>query len=386
MLNILGVADVKNKSTGIKPSPESGVEIPVYKPNTFINAMQLPALRKTGIAFLAALFWGMPLFSQDPVADSAGRVPSSLSLSDTTDLDFDFLFDEFAQFLDSLSRPRSYLMAGISMGRGYYSYLNKSNVNPETSSQFTYSPFASYYHKSGFGLNATANAVNDGNKLNLYQFFISPGFDYLKNKRIAAGISYTRYFTRDSLPFYTTPLQNELYAYFTYRKWWVKPSVSVNYGWGNRSDYSERKELITDLRLMRTGYTRVRTEESIYDFSIVTSLRHDFYWLNVLSEKDYIRVTPQINYTSGTQKFGFNQSSNTYITSLRTGSNYLYNSENNYLDDELRFQPLALTFYLRTEYSIGKFYVQPQFILDYYFPASSDNFSTLFSFNAGLVF
>jgi hypothetical protein len=57
-----------------------------------------------------------------------------------------------------------------------------------------------------------------------------------------------------------------------------------------------------------------------------------------------------------------------------------------YLDDELKFQPLSLTFYLRSEYSLGKFFIQPQFIVDYYFPASSNNLNTMFSVNAGFIF
>ncbi|NJO25641.1 MAG: hypothetical protein HC867_07600 [Bacteroidia bacterium] len=64
----------------------------------------------------------------------------------------------------------------------------------------------------------------------------------------------------------------------------------------------------------------------------------------------------------------------------------MYNSENTYLDDELKFQPLSLTFFLRSEYSLGKFYFQPQLILDYYFPAAEKNFSALLSFNAGFIF
>lgn len=39
----------------------------------------------------------------------------------------------------------------------------------------------------------------------------------------------------------------------------------------------------------------------ISDFSIMATLRHDFYWLDVLTFKDHIRFTPQISFTSGTQ-------------------------------------------------------------------------------------
>jgi hypothetical protein len=181
-------------------------------------------------------------------------------------------------------------------------------------------------------------------------------------------------------------LQNELYAYFTYRKWWLRPTVALSYGWGSRTDYMERETLIQDLRLLRRGVTRINSTESVTDFSLITSVRHDFYWLGLMSYKDHLRFTPQLSFISGTQKFGFNQSANTYATTIRTNSNILYNSENVYLDDQLDFQPLSLTMFLRGEYSIGKFFVQPQLVLDYYFPATEKNFSTLFSCNVGFIF
>ena len=118
----------------------------------------------------------------------------------------------------------------------------------------------------------------------------------------------------------------------------------------------------------------------------MVSVRHDFYWLNVFNKKDHIRFSPQLALTSGTQKFGFNQSSSTYATSIRTNSNVLYSTENVYLDDEVKFQPLSLSLYLRGEYFIGRFFIQPQLALDYYFPATTGNFTTLFSMNAGLMF
>jgi hypothetical protein len=162
--------------------------------------------------------------------------------------------------------------------------------------------------------------------------------------------------------------------------------LAVSYGWGSRTDYIEREDLILDLRLRRRGFTYINTKESISDFSVTTSLRHDFYWLDAFAYKDHIRFTPQLAFTSGTQKFGFNQSSSTYATLIRNNSNVLYSTENMYLDDQLKFQPLSLTLFLRGEYSIGKFFVQPQFTMDYYFPASSDNFSSLFSVNIGCIF
>jgi hypothetical protein len=188
------------------------------------------------------------------------------------------------------------------------------------------------------------------------------------------------------LPFYTTPLQNELYGYFTYRKLWIRPTIAASYGWGSRKDYMKRESVIQDLRLRRSGYTYINTEESVSDFSLLLSVRHDFYWLDVIAFNDHIRFTPQITLTSGTQKFGFNQTSSTYATVVRTGSNVLYSTEEIYLDDQIKFQPLSLSLFLRGEYAIKKFFIQPQLALDYYFPAEKNNFATMFSLNLGFMF
>ena len=317
--------------------------------------------------------------------DTAISPSKEIPVLDTT-LDYDELFQDFDAFMDSILSPHSYFLASLSMAKVYYNFERKNSSVIETAKKLTYSPTLGYYHKSGLGITGTGYIVDDGVNMNLYQTSITPSYDYLKNKNFATGLSYTKFFTKDSLPFYTTPLQNELYGYFTYRKWWVRPMIALSYGWGSRTDYSQREELIQDLRLRRRGFTYINTEEKISDFSVMASVRHDFYWLDVFTYRDHIRFTPQLAFTSGTQKFGFNQSSNTYATLIRNNSNVLYSTENVYLDDQLTFQPLSLTLSFRGEYSIGKFFVQPQFAMDYYFPAASNNFNAFFSINIGCMF
>jgi hypothetical protein len=274
-------------------------------------------------------------------------------------------------------------LASLSIGKSNYSYETKTSSLIRLSKKLTYSPTLGYYHKSGFGITTTGYIINDEKNMNFYQYSIAPSFDYLHNKNIATGISITKYITKDSLPFYTTPLQNEIYAYFTFRKPWIRPSLAISYGWGSRTDYLKRAIIIQDIRLLRRGFIYINTKESVKDFSLTASVRHDFYWLNIFTATDHIRFSPQLAFTSGTQKFGFNQSS---ITTIRTNSEVLYNTENITLDDQLKFQPLSLSLNLRGEYFIGRFFVQPQFVLDYNFPATSGNFSSLFSINAGLMF
>ena len=328
---------------------------------------------------------GQSVFSQDNSA-KASIVPHNNTIAIDTNINYDELFRDLDDFLDSLLMPHNYFLGSLSLTKGFYNFSNKSSSLLRTTQKFTYLPTLGYYHKSGLGLTGVGYIVNDEANMNLYQVSVSPSYDYLKNRKFATGLAYTRYFTKDSLPFYTSPLQNELYTYFSYRGWWIRPAVSMSYGWGSRSDYQKRESKITSLRLRPRGYTFINSKESVNDFSLTGSVRHDFYWLDVITYNDHIRFTPQLAFTSGTQKFGFNQTSNTYGQIIQTGTNVLFNSENIYLDDKLNFQPLSLTFYLRSEYSLGKFFIQPQVVFDYYFPSGSRNFSTIFSINAGFMF
>lgn len=319
---------------------------------------------------------------------SSAQKPSKQTDIDTSfsDIDYDDLFNELDLLLDSLTAPRSFAMFNIGIGNNYFNYQSKSSYLLETSKRLTYSPSLAYYSKTGLGISATSVVVNDGKNLNPYQFNITGSYDYIKNNKFITGIALTHFFTKDSLPFYTSPLKNEVYSYFTYRGFWLKPSLALSYGWGSRSAYEERQEYITSLRLVLNGFTRINTRESVNDFNVTGSVRHDFYWLSILGKNDYIRFTPQIVFTSGTQKFGFNQTSSTYATVPRTGANVLFSSDKVYLDDQLYFQPLSLSTYLKAEYSRGKFFFQPQLIFDYYFPADEKNFTTAIVMNAGVIF
>jgi len=335
--------------------------------------------RKMRLVLMLVLFIGMTASAQKPE-----KHPDV----DTTfdDLDYDDLFNELDKLLDSLTAPRNFVMFNIGVGNSYFNYESKSSYSVEALKKITYAPSLSYFSKTGLGISATSVIVDDGVNLNPYQFNFTGSYDYLKNTKFLTGIAYTRFVTKDSLPFYTSPLKNELYAYFNYRKLWFKPSVAASYGWGSRSAYDQREEYITSLRLALNGFTRINTRESVNDFNLITSVRHDFYWLDVLGKHDYIRFTPQIVFTSGTQKFGFNQTSSTYATIPRSNTNFLYSSDKVYLDDQLYFQPLSLSTYLKAEYSKGKFFIQPQLIFDYYFPATDKNFTTAVVMNAGVIF
>lgn len=317
---------------------------------------------------------------------TAQQQPSRPAAIDSTLMDDEMLFNELDALLDSLTAPRNFALFNIAVGASYFNYESSTSYLLHSSKKMTCTPTLAYYSKTGLGISGTTVIVNDGKAINPYQVYLTASYDYLKNSSFLTGIAFTHFFTKDSLRFYTSPLKKEIYTYFTYKKSWFKPSVALSYGWGTRSDYEDQEDYIIALRLGLKGFTRVKTKESVNDLNLLASVRHDFYWMDVFSANDYFRLTPQLVFTSGTQKFGFNQTSNSYATVPRTGANVLYNSDKVYLDDQLYFQPLSLSAYVKTEYTKGHFFVQPQLVFDYYFPATDKNFTTAFIMNAGVIF
>ena len=180
------------------------------------------------------------------------------------DTDYDELFSELELFLDSLLAPKTYAVLNVGAGSSFYDY-NLSNSNLKSKRSFVITPSAGYYHRSGFGASGTAAIINEAGNLNAYQFLGTLSYDYLKNLDWVAGISASHFFTKDSLNFYTSPLKNELYSYFIYRKSWLKPSISASYGWGSRSSVIEREDYITSLR------KRKKKGRNIFDTTLVTT-------------------------------------------------------------------------------------------------------------------
>ena len=312
--------------------------------------------------------------------------PKDSVLRDTSFLDYDEIFSELDALLDSLNTPRSFALANLSLSRNFLSYINDEKNSTETKRRYILSPSVGYFDKSGFGVSASTSLIHDSASLSPYQYSVTGSYDYLKVRTFITGLSYTHFFIKDDLPFYTSPLQSELYAYFTLRKLWFKPSVAASYGWGSRQAFEEREETIENILLAKNGYTRINTEEKIIDFNLIASVRHDFYFLNTFSKNDFVRITPQISFTSGTQQFGFNQTANTYGRRIFSTRNELLNTDKVSLDNSLYFQPVSLTTFLKTEYSRGKFYLQPQVFVDYYFPAEENNYTTSFLINLGVFF
>lgn len=304
------------------------------------------------------------------------------SAADTANLNYNDIFSELDQLLADISKTKSFALLNVSVGNAYLTFQRQATDSARAMNKVMISPSLAYFHKSGFGIAAETDIVNDGKGLNPYQLSLTGSYDYLKNRHFITGVSFSHYFEKKNLSFYTSPLQNDAFAYFTYRKSGLKPSVNMHYGWGSQEAVTIRKEKIKNLRTTRS----ITTVKQVADFNLTTSLRYTFTWTNTFSQKDYLRFTPQLSFISGTQQFGFNQTNNIAIAKNNSGKHTIYSTENLVLNDKMKFKPLSLTTFLKTEYAKGKFFVQPQVIFDYYFPSLQDNFTVSFLVNTGITF
>lgn len=320
-----------------------------------------------------------------PASAQVGKLDSLFAARDTTAI-IDSLLKDFDKFLDSLAAPKSFFAVNVGIGTGFFSFENKNSVFLTTRKKLIISPSAGYFHRSGLGISATAFLINDNNTLNFYQVALSPSYDLIR-KKFSTGISYTRYFSKDSLNFYATPIQNELFAYFTYKGWWLRPSVNVSFGWGSNTEYEKRRLWRYDVLLSRRDryFVEIKNEETVRDFSMTFSLRKDFDWYHVLGKNDNVTFTPLVMLNSGTQNFGFNTSYNYRFNAIRANSL----PSNRTITDNTAFAMQSASLALRGSYMKGRLLIQPQILFDYYLlelPEEESPLNTVYAITAGWSF
>ncbi len=320
------------------------------------------------------------LYSSSSFAQNT-RIDALFSRGDTTAV-MDSLMKDFDAYLDSLIQPKSFFNISAGFGTGYFSFKDNVALDYKIKTKAIFSPEVSYFHKSGLGMTLSSYLLTDNGKLNPYQFAISPTYHYIKMNQFSAGVSYTRFYTKENLSFYTTPIQNEVYAFFNLKKWWLEPGIAMSYGWGSKTEY-ERKEIDVYLKRIKTSRKKIifiQRDESVRDFSTMFSLRHSFVFNDVLLKKDMLTLRPVLLLSAGTQNFGFNTTFST--NSTMSANNFLPPNSN--ISDVRGLDFQSSTFVLQLDYSLGKFYILPQVMMDYYLHKADKRFNTIASFTVGV--
>lgn len=311
------------------------------------------------------------------IAGTAAAQDSTASKEDYV-LDTAAILQDLQNLLDSTGDAGSYAMVSTGFSNRLFSLHNKQlNAKQATTAALVYSPAFGYFHKSGFSLSAGVNLLNDKKDgFGPTQYSLTPAFDLAGNENWSAGISYSRYFISDKYSVYASPVQNDLYAYAGYKKYWLEPGIALGYATGN---YTE----INKFTIQATGNTFIDTGTyKMKSFSMIASLSHDFEWNKVFGNADAISFTPalQLNFSSdSTQGVSHTLGQNLPARFLKRRFARLQGANS--------FQAQSVALSLDINYAIGNFSILPQVYLDYYLPKTDEKrFTQTFSIVVGYTF
>ena len=288
--------------------------------------------------------------------------------------------DEFFNMVKKALKPKSYFQVTATLGNSYFSVKNKRLEASQLENKLVFTPDVAYYHKSGITLSAAAFLTSFDGKSDFYQFSLTPSYTIMKSKKIAATVSYTRYFKREGYEDAATPIQNDLFGTIYLKKPWLEPGISLGLSGGKNTEY---KRIDTVL----FGTQRIFTDtikSTIRSFSISAHIQHSFEWLGILKKKDGISIAPKLIINAGSNSYTekhYNPYSAFFKRLLERRKRLGKLQE----DTSFEFQSVACN--LDINYIIGKFGFEPQVYLDYYLPETTDKkFTFICSFAVSYVF
>ncbi len=276
----------------------------------------------------------------------------------------------------------SYFDANINFSNGSFSNNVITATQNNNINKLIIMPNVGYYHKSGLGINLGVNFTTDQGKTTAFQTFFSPSYDYFGEK-VNAGLSFAKYFNKDSFSYYISPLTNEISSYIKFKKGFINPRLSATYSWGSQNDIISDSALI---RKLRRRYPRVplsqllKTETKANDFTIVASIEHEFE--KEINDKEALTFTPTLYLTAGTSRYGSNLKAGAAGPGP-IGQQLANNISNN---ENYAFNLQTINFDFSAMYMKGSFYVQPQIVFTYLTPKSISQWYFTANLTAGVSF
>lgn len=289
---------------------------------------------------------------------------------------------ELEKQLDSLlrKRERSELIVGLGYGNSpAYGKKTQTYETPIVMKPFL-SPTVSYFHKTGLYANISSYYLFNAIGQPWFEWDFSVGYDYSKNRKFLTGFSYTRYIFTDSVDIPVTPINNELFAYFYYRDWWLQPGISLDLGWGSAQE--------------RIAGGRLSRNLSGTDFNIVTAVRHPFIFIDVLKQDDAVLLTPSVGLTMGTANYYSNLKSFQYI-SRSPKLHWEWNdtpppedARSAFLSQKTAtgFEMRAIDLTINASYMIGNFTVSPSYTIFKPFQGEEKQLTGYFTARLGYTF
>ncbi|GEP92747.1 hypothetical protein SAMN05660909_04761 [Chitinophaga terrae (ex Kim and Jung 2007)] len=272
---------------------------------------------------------------------------------------------ELEKQLDSLlqKQQRSEVMIGAGYGNNpaYGSKVNNFD-NPIVLKPYL-SPSVSYYHKSGWYAGVSSYYLLNSIGQPWFEWDLTAGYDYTKNRNFLTGISYTRYLFNDSSDVPGTPIKNELFAYFYYRKWWIEPGLSLDYGWGTHT----------------TSATHIRESLRGNDFNLILSARHPFMFTGIFGLGDACILTPSTNVTLGTANYYSNLKAPQYLAREPKPFKGKGSGKELNFEDHTKFEARAIDITVNCSYFLNHFTITPSYTLFKPFTGNNQNVMSYFT-------
>ena len=334
------------------------------------------------IFFMRKLFF-LVFFLALLVSKSFAQVKPDISLSVKDSIELE---DQLKKLLGTEEKSVSYFYASIGLGNRLYSVKNKAlNANQGNAAVAVYSPSLSYFNKTGFGISAGANLLNDTKQFGVNQYSLSPSFDLVGNKNISLGISFTHYFVKDKYSAFSSSVQNDLYTSFGYKKSWLQPGIALGYSSGEYGEAKNKDSIVGGVK--RHFYDTLNyTSNSMYT---ILSVGHHFFWNSVIDKSDGLSFSPSLMVNAGS-----GSSTTTHLTNAPPpgpGGDEVFKAVNRKgrapRVQASKFQMQSIGLNLDLNYSIGNFNIEPQLYLDYYVRSTNTNKTTaIFMLNVGYTF
>jgi hypothetical protein len=337
-------------------------------------------MKKSFFFYLLTILLSLRLAAQEkPLQDTLPLADSSVLQNDSITIDEDMLAD-LRFLLDSLKIRKSFFSVDFGVGNRLFSVRNINfNAQQVTSNRISFTPSVTYYHKSGFGLNAVAFLSSFEGNLKFYQYAFSPSYDYLNNPKVSFGLSYTYYLTRDDLSVYATPFKHELYGYLRGRKGWLRPGFSMGWATGTYTDVKQLDTVIFGIPRRFVDTTLI----GLQDFSMTFSAAHYIDFEDLFKKGDGLSISPIIMLVTGAQNYAADSKTTLFSGTRLRNVTRRYSSATTDKTG-LRFQSLAAA--LSATYFIDKLSLSAGYFISYYLPETDKPFSHIFSINAGLTF
>ena len=274
------------------------------------------------------------------------------------DKDSTEILKDLMEILSDAEKPASYFTIDVGIGNRVFNVQNNvlnSKLTPV--STFIYSPSLLYHHKSGLYFSGGINLLNDNKKgFGINQSSLSAGYELPENSNTDFAIAYTHIFVNDIFSPYASPVHNDLYAAYVYKKTWIRPGIAADYSGGEYGD----------VKRIRLLYDSINTR--LKSFSLIPFISHEFKWQEVFNKKDGITFTSSLMMNMGKSKLAFKHNTNAVnLANFLTKKGRLPKFENT------KFQAESIGLGLDASYVTGKFSIEPQGYFDYYLPSTTTN-------------